>query len=78
MIFKIPKLCRNTVGRTPPYSPEVQPMEIVWARTKGRYGARYEVGGVREYIAAFTNSVEEEDLYRIVAHFDRSAESMVV
>ena len=53
-------------------------MEFARARMKGWYGTRYEAGGVRDYIAAFFNYTEEEDLPRIVAHCDRSAESLVV
>ena len=52
-------------------------MEFVWARMKSGYGTRYEEGGAREYISAFFNSIEDADLSRIVAHCDRTAESMV-
>ena len=34
-IFKIAADYENVVERTPPYHPEVQPMEYIWSRIKG-------------------------------------------
>ena len=53
-------------------------MGFLRARIIGGYGARYEEGSVREYVAAFSDSLSEEELSRIVAHFDRTVDMLVV
>ena len=72
-IFIIANLYGSAVDRAPPYRQEVHPVKFVWARMKGARGARYEAGSARGYIATSTDSVEEEEFPRIVAHCDRSA-----
>ena len=43
-IFKIARQYNNAVERTPPYRPEVQPIEFIWAHGKTAYATRYEGG----------------------------------
>ena len=76
-IFKIARQHGNTVERTPPYHPEVQPMEFLWAQLKGGYGQRYESTGVKEYVEAFFDGFCQSELSRVVSHCDRAAECLL-
>ena len=75
-IFKIAADYGNVVERTPPYHPEVQPMEYIWSRIKGGYGTRYGPVGIMEFVRSFCEEISELDLTKIVDHCDQIAASM--
>ena len=72
-IFKVAKEYGNVVGRTPPYRPESQPMDLVWGRLKGEYDRAYEAPGARSRVEAFSEGVSDADLTAIVRHCGQAA-----
>ena len=56
-IFRVAKEYGNVDERTPPYRPEFQPMELIWARLKGGYDRAYEATGARNYAEWFAKAL---------------------
>ena len=76
-IFNIASAHGNVVERTPPYRPEVHPMEFIWAMTKGWCATRYEAFVFMEYAQRFRDELIGDDMTKIVDHCDKVAEGMI-
>ena len=76
-ISKIATARGNVVERTPPYRPEVQPVEFIWAGIKGWHATRYDAVGLRDYVQRFCDELSEDDMAKIVDHCDKVEEVMV-
>ena len=61
-IFKIAREFGNIVERTPPYHPELQPIELIWSRLKAEYSRRYEQCRVAESLGSFSETCQRPDL----------------
>ena len=73
---EIPKVARrfeNAVERTPPYHPELQPIEYSRAHGKAEYATRYEGDKVDEFMQRFFDCVPESELLKTVSHCDKVA-----
>ena len=74
-IFKIASEEGYYVERTPPYHPEFQPMELVWSQLKTAYRNLGELAKVPAFLQDFTDSLQEENLVKMVEHCDSQARS---
>ena len=63
---------------SPPYRPEVHPVEYIWSNIKGGYGTRYGDVGFMEYVRSFGGEIREReiDLSVIVDRCDNVAARM--
>ena len=75
-IFKIAREYGNVVERTPPYHPELQPIELVWSHMKANYSRRYDDCSVAPFLGTFFRDVPESELVATVCHTDKVAARM--
>ena len=75
-IFKVAAQHGNVVERTPPYRPELQPIEYLWAHMKRSYATRYDGAGVAAFLESFFQSISEQELLRTARHADEAAVRM--
>ena len=73
-IFKPAAKHGCVIERTPPYYPELQPIEYVWGHMKNAYRARYDdAGGVKGFLESFFGAMLEAGLLSVVRHCDDAA-----
>ena len=76
-IFKKALDCGRVVERTPPYVPEVQPIELVWNAMKTAYNTRYDNAcSVPGFLRSFFDGFPEERLLSSVRHSEAAAQRL--
>ena len=76
-IFKKAREYGCVVERTPPYVPEVQPVELVWNSMKTAYNTRYDnEPTVADFLREFFDSFPEERLLASVRHAEDAARKL--
>ena len=74
---RTPEICKifrehgGIVERTPPYRPELHPMELIWSHLEGNYSRLYEGSNVAPFLESFFRDFLESELIATVDHSAR-------
>ena len=75
-ISEIAREFGNIAERTPPYHPELQPIELIWSHLKADYSRRYENCRVVEFLGVSPRELPESELVATVDHADKISARM--
>ena len=75
-IFKLARELGNIAERTPPYRPELQPIELIRSHLKGDHSRIYAGCRVVQFLGAFSRGLPGSELVATVEHDDKISDRM--